>query len=108
MTEGPAVWKITPPLGPGAPYHAWTEPDRDWNEAHPDRGIPYVPPSPTGMPTFEEYQASRQAVAILDAAHTALPALAEVLRLWPFPKVDIEPMRELVKVLNEANAQPPA
>ena len=51
-----------------------------------------------------------QDVAVLDAARAALPALEQVISLWPYPVVDIKAVDQLVRVLHEAdaNTQPEA
>ena len=51
-----------------------------------------------------------QDVAVLDAARAALPALEQVISLWPYPVIDIKAVDQLVRVLHEAdaNTQPEA
>ena len=122
MSEPLPAWKITPPLDPGAPFHVWHEGDQTWGEAHADWDA-----APTAMQPIAAAEVLRlmgtenqqtslqldQVIAAIEmiaefgdaliahAASAALPALAEVLRLWPFPAVDIEPVRELVGALSE-------
>ena len=98
MSEPKPVWKITPPLDPGEPFHVWHEEDGAWRDwAYQDDRHGDVPEAPTD---YDRWRAAN-VDAIINAARLALPALAEVLRLWPFPAVDIEPVRELVRVLSE-------
>lgn len=92
MTEGPAVWKITPPLDPGPAYHVWHEDDQAWGEAHADWD---APPGLTSIWPPESW-----ALAIAVAAKNALPALAEIVRTYGFPQfVDMPAVRELVQLL---------
>lgn len=42
-----------------------------------------------------------QDVAVLDAARAALPALEQVISLWPYPVVDIKAVDQLVRVLHD-------
>ena len=100
MTERPPTWKITPPLDPpGAPFRIWHEGDQTWGEAHADWDATGATPKAQPLIFIDDRDAAN--VAILDAAEDARPALTEVLRLWPFPHVDIEPVQRLVDVLSE-------
>lgn len=104
MSEPPPTWKITPPLDPGAPYHVWHEGDQAWGEAHADWDAEpklFRVPAETLAPE-ERIWAEQALIAV--TARLALPALAEMLRLWPFPVVDIEPVKELVRVLSELDS----
>ena len=42
-----------------------------------------------------------QDVAVLDAARAALPALEQVISLWPYPQIDIRAVLDLVRLLQE-------
>ena len=100
MSEGPPKWKITPPLDPPGPaYHVWREGDQVWGEAHADWDA-----EPFPLPDMTQND------AIAAAARAALPALEQVISLWPYPVVDIKAVDQLVRVLHEAdaNTQPEA
>ena len=100
MSEPLPAWKITPPLDPpGAPFHIWREGDQTWGEAHADWDATGA--TPKAQPLIFINERDRHDIAVLDAAEAARPALTEILRLWPFPHVDIEPVRRLVDALSK-------
>lgn len=108
MSEGSPTWKITPPLDPTGPaYHIWSEDDQAWREAHADWDAP-----PATLATDERMAAivasvqaldaiAAQDKRIADAARDALTALEAIVRLWPYPQIDIRAVLDLVRLLQE-------
>lgn len=68
------------------------------------------PPVTAPAPFIFVDERDAQDVAVLDAARAALPALEQVISLWPYPVIDIKAVDQLVRVLHEAdaNTQPEA
>ena len=111
MSEPPPTWNITPPLDPPGPgYRIWREPDTTSDLVHGwDWATTGDQPGAVSLPAPYPYEAWLALVA--DAAQKALPALEQVISLWPYPVVDIKAVDQLVRVLHDqaaANTQPEA
>lgn len=99
MSEGPPSWNIAPPLNPTSPaYHVWRESDSTSDLAHGwDWATTEDQPGAVSLPAPYPHEAWLAMVA--DAAIAASPALAEMIRLWPYPGIDTSAVRELVRIL---------
>ena len=99
MSEPPPTWNITPPLDPPGPgYRIWREPDTTSDLVHGwDWATTADKPGAVALPAPYPHEAWLAMVA--EAAIAALPALAEMIRLWPYPGTDTSSVQELVRIL---------